>query len=76
MRELVLTDDAVLVSYIETLLGDAGIDVVVLDRNLNQLHGAVGRVPQRLMVPDERWSQARSILKDADLGKWLVSGDD
>ena len=43
MRALVLTDDSVLVSYLEALLADAGIGVVVLDRNLSQLHGAVGK---------------------------------
>ena len=50
MRELVLTDDAVLVSFLETLLKDAGIEVHVFDRNLNALNGAVGRAPQRVMV--------------------------
>lgn len=76
MRALVLTDDSVLVSYLEALLADAGIGVVVLDRNLSQLHGAVGRVPQRVMVPEEVWHRARMVLIDAGLGKWIVTAND
>ena len=52
MRELVLTDDIVLVSYLEALLGGAGIDIAVLDRNVSALNGAAGRVPQRILVPE------------------------
>ena len=72
MRELVLTDDAVLVSFLETLLKDAGIEVHVFDRNLNALNGAVGRAPQRVMVAPEQWDQARRVLVEADLGHWIV----
>ena len=72
MRELVLTDDAVLVSFLETLLKDAGIEVHVFDRNLNALNGAVGQAPQRVMVAHEQWDQARRVLVDADLAQWIV----
>ena len=72
MRELVLTDDAVLVSFLESLLKDAGIEVDVFDRNLNALNGAVGRAPQRVMVPSDQWERARRVLVEADLGHWIV----
>lgn len=72
MRELVLTDDAVLVSFLETLLKDAGIEVHVFDRNLNALNGAVGRAPQRVMVAWDQWELATRVLADADLGHWIV----
>ena len=73
MRELVLTDDAVLVSFLETLLKDAGIEVHVFDRNLNALNGAVGTAPKRVMVAPGEWERATLVLVDAGLGHWIVN---
>lgn len=72
MRELVLTDDAVLVNFIETLLKDAGIVVHVFDRHSNALQGAVGRAPQRIVVSHEDWRRAVEVLTAADLQNWIV----
>lgn len=72
MQELVLTDDIVLVSYLEALLSEAGIDITVLDRNVSALGGAAGRVPQRILVPDHRLAQARALLIEAGLEKWIT----
>lgn len=73
MRELVLTDDPVLVNFVETLLRDAGITVHVFDRYAAQLHGAVGRAPQRVVVAAEDWDLAAEVLADAELGQWIVN---
>ena len=75
MRELVLTDDSVLVSYLEALLGSAGIDFTVLDRNVNALQGGAGRAPQRVLVPENRIAEARAILVEAGLEQWIVGWD-
>lgn len=72
MRELILTSDSVLVSFVETLLKDAGVEVHVFDRNLNALNGAVGPAPQRVMVAPEEWDRAKRVLIEADLGQWIV----
>ena len=72
MRELVLTGDAVLVTFVETLLKDAGIEVHVFDRNLNALNGAVGPAPQRVMVASGQWQRAKRLLVEADLERWIV----
>ncbi len=72
MREIVRTDDLVLVSYLETLLRQAGIEPVILDRNVSAMPGAVGFVPQRVMVEEESWEAARRVLIEAGLGKWIV----
>lgn len=74
MRDLVLTDDPVLVNFVETLLKDAGITVHVFDRFAAQLHGAVGRAPQRVVVAAEDWEFAAEVLADAELGQWIVEG--
>ena len=53
MRELVRTNDPVLVSAIEALLNGAGIAHVVLDRNMSVLEGSVGILACRILVSDD-----------------------
>jgi hypothetical protein len=71
VRELVRTNDAVLVSAIETLLGGAGIEHILLDQNMSVLEGSIGILPRRILVPDEQVEQARRLLRDAGLGHEL-----
>lgn len=67
MRELVRTNDAVLITAIEALLNGAGIDHVVLDQNMSVLEGSLGVLPRRVLVPDEQLANARRVLTDAGL---------
>ena len=71
MRELLRTNDAVLVSAIEALLAGAGIEHLVLDQNMSVLEGSIGILPRRILVADDRLAQARRILQDAGLGHEL-----
>ncbi|MFT3732283.1 MAG: DUF2007 domain-containing protein [Hyphomicrobium sp.] len=72
MRELILTNDLVLISYVEALLADQGIEAVVFDRNISLMEGSIGAFPRRLVVDEESWNRASRILKDAGLGEWVV----
>ncbi len=72
MRELVLTNDLVLISYIEALLADQGIEAVVFDRNISLMEGSIGAFPRRLVVAEDVWNRASRILRDAGLGEWVV----
>ena len=72
MRELVLTNDLVLISYIEALLADQGIEAVVFDRNISLMEGSIGAFPRRLVVAEDVWNRASRILRDAGLGDWVV----
>lgn len=71
MRELLKTNDPVLISYVEALLKDAGIAAAVLDRNMSVVEGSLGILPRRVLVADEDWNQARRVLEGADLGSAL-----
>jgi hypothetical protein len=71
MRELVRTNDAVLISAIEALLGGAGIPHVVLDRHMSTIEGSLGILPRRILVADEHWRTARQVLEDAGLAHEL-----
>jgi hypothetical protein len=71
MRELLQTNETVLLTYVEALLKDAGIATTVLDRNMSVIEGSLGILPRRVLVADEDWRQARRILVEADLGRWV-----
>lgn len=68
MRELVRTNDMVVVSAIEALLGGAGIPHLVLDQNMSVLEGSLGILPRRILVPEDREAFARRLLREAGLG--------
>ena len=71
MRELVRTNNAVLISAIEALLDGAKIPHVVLDQNMSVLEGSLGILPRRLLVATDRESAARRMLADAGLAHEL-----
>ena len=65
MRELVRTNDAVLISAIEALLKGANIDHMVVDQNISVLEGSIGIFPRRILVGDDQLDSARQLLEDA-----------
>ena len=74
MRELVRTNDAVLVTAIEALLNGAGIPYAVFDGNMSVLEGSIGILPRRILVEDNHVADARRVLQDAGLGHELDAG--
>ncbi len=73
MRELVRTNDIVLVSAIGALLDGAKIPHMVLDQNMSVLEGSLGILPRRVLVPEASVPAARRLLQDAGLGHELRS---
>lgn len=72
MRDLVTTNDPVLLNYLEVLLRGAGIGVVVFDGNMSAVQGTLGAVQKRLAVPEDSWNAARALLDEAGLGQWII----
>jgi len=68
MKELVRTNDAVLISFIEALMRDAGIAYLVADQNMSVLDGSLGILPRRILVDEDEIARARAILADAGIG--------
>jgi hypothetical protein len=67
MIELLRTNDAVLLSFAEALMRDAGIRFFVADRNMSIIEGSIGILPRRLLVDEEDVEEARRILEDAGI---------
>ena len=67
MKELLRTNDIVLLSYAKMVLADHGIEAVVLDGHMSVVEGSLGVLPRRLMVGTGQSHYARKILQDLDI---------
>ncbi len=67
MKELLRTNDPVLISYIEMLLRQRDIEAFVLDTNASILEGSIGILPRRITVADDEYDRARMTLRLAGL---------
>jgi Putative prokaryotic signal transducing protein len=71
VRELVRTNDIVLVSAIGALLDGANIHHLVLDQNMSVIEGSLGVLPRRILVHEDDDRAARELLRDAGLAHEL-----
>jgi len=71
MRELVRTNDAVLISAIEALLKSAAISHLVVDQNISVLEGSIGAFQRRIMVGEDQFAAARQLLAEAGFSNEL-----
>jgi hypothetical protein len=65
MRDVLKTNDPVLLNFAEVVLCDAGIEAVVFDGHMSVMDGSLGILPRRLMVIDEDFERAKHLLADA-----------
>jgi hypothetical protein len=71
LRELVRTNNVVLVCSLQALLDAAAIPYTVLDQNMSVLEGSIGILPRRLLVAEDDADDARCILEEAGFGSEL-----
>ncbi|MEZ5871834.1 MAG: DUF2007 domain-containing protein [Nitratireductor sp.] len=67
MKELLRTNNPVTISFVEALLRDCGIEHMVLDGNMAVLEGSLGILPRRVLVDEDRHSQALRLMREAGL---------
>lgn len=75
MRELLSTNDPVLLSYVETLLRAEGIGSAVFDGHMSLVEGSIGAFPRRLMVAEDDWRKVTVLMADAGLSEWVKTDD-
>ena len=75
MRDLVRTNDLVVLNYAVAILKDAGIEALVFDQHMSFAEGSIGAFPRRLVVADALFVAAANTLRDAGLGSFLHDGD-
>lgn len=67
MKELFRSNDAVLLSFVDAILTDAGISHEIVDANMSIMEGSLGVLPRRMLVAEDELGQARRVMKEADL---------
>ncbi len=65
MKELLRTNDAVLLSWLTALLQDSGIEASVLDAHTSVIEGSIGALPRRLVVNETDYEEARRLVEDS-----------
>jgi len=76
MREMLRSNDAVLLSYAESVLQERGITSLVADQHISVIEGSIGAFPRRLLVREEEWSAAHRALREAGLAAWLIGDEE
>jgi hypothetical protein len=71
VRELVRTNNLVLISAIEALLKGADIDHMIVDQNMSVMEGSIGIFPRRILVDEDQEQAARRLLSEAGLADEL-----
>jgi hypothetical protein len=71
MKEVLRTNDLVLLSYATHVLAEAGIEAVVFDAHMSAVEGSIGAFPRRLMVQDEDINRALRELGNATITQQL-----
>jgi Putative prokaryotic signal transducing protein len=71
VSELLRSNDAVLLGYVEVVLRQLGIACLVADQHMSVIEGSIGAFPRRLLVEADDLDAARRALQDAGLGQWL-----
>ncbi|MBV9522274.1 MAG: DUF2007 domain-containing protein [Alphaproteobacteria bacterium] len=66
MKELLRTNDAVRLSWLQAILAEAGIACLVLDSHTSIIEGSIGAIPRRLMVADADHSRATAAWRRAE----------
>lgn len=73
MTELLRTTDIVLISYVNSLLSDAGIPALIADVHVSSVEGSIGAFPRRVLIPAEDLKESVEILTGAGLAAHLSS---
>lgn len=65
MKDVLKTNNPVLLDFAQALLADAGVETFVFDSHASIMDGSVGILPRRLMVADDDYARARAVLHEA-----------
>lgn len=71
MEEILRTNDIVLISFVETLLKEAGLHYFIADQNMSVIEGSLGILPRRVLVTADEVDRARRLLREAGVGDEL-----
>mgnify|MGYP000408539822 CR=1 FL=1 len=65
MSELLRSNDAILLGYVEVVLRQLGIACLIADQHISVIEGSIGAFPRRLLVAADDLPAARRALQEA-----------
>jgi hypothetical protein len=68
VKELLRSNDPVLISFVSALLEEDGIGFMVADSNMSVLEGSIGALPRRVLVEENAFRRAERLLNEAGIG--------
>ena len=82
MIELMRTNDLVLISRVEAILDEAGLDFFIADQHMSAMEGSLGFLPRRVLVADEdaprraRLCERRALPRNCEMAEPAEAGED
>lgn len=73
MREILRSNDAVLINFVVVLLRDAGLEPQLIDEHVSAVEGSIGALPRRVLIAEDELAQAKRIMHEAELSQWISS---
>ena len=68
------TTDPTVIAFAQALLEGEGIASFVLDVHMSVFEGSLGILPRRVMVADQDWPLARSVIRDNGIDEGYDAG--
>jgi len=65
MRMVLKSNNPVTLSYATDVLNQAGIESIMFDTHASIMDGSMAMVPRRLMVADDDFARAETLLRQA-----------
>ena len=65
MKELLRSNNLVLLSWIRSVLDEEDIELFMMDAQMSVLEGSANAIPRRIMISEEDYGSAIQVLKDA-----------
>ena len=65
MKELLRSNDVILINWLQVLLKNDGIDTVVFDEYTSVMEGSAGAIQRRIMVSSKQYLNAWKLIKEA-----------
>ena len=66
MKEVLRTNNLILISRVQTILDDAGIQNKLLDTHASNIEGNISAIQRRLVVSNDDFQQSQKLINDLE----------
>ena len=66
MKEVIRTNNLILISRVQTILDDAGIQNKLLDTHASNIEGNISAIQRRLVVSNDDFHQSQKLINDLE----------